>query len=255
MKFIYCLLILLHATIGSIAQTRFIHVFVALCDNKNQGIVKVPAKIGNGQDPANNLYWGARYGVKTYFKNQQDWKLIKTEKNPSPGILERAYFSYTTFNTLLIADAYDGACIKQCTIDYLKAAAGKQDNFIDTSAQGKVITSEINTHLICYIGHNGLMDFELETFPKEQGYFKCETILLACASRGYFKEAIAQSGATPLLWTTNLMCPEAYTLKAAIDGWLLSESPKSIQHRAAQAYASYQHCTLQSALKLLVTGW
>ena len=26
-----------------------IHIFVALCDNENQGIVKVPASIGNGQ--------------------------------------------------------------------------------------------------------------------------------------------------------------------------------------------------------------
>ena len=255
MKFIYSLSIFLSVTIGSFAQTRFIHVFVALCDNKNQGIVKVPAKIGNGQDPVNNLYWGCRYGLKTYFKNQQDWKLIKTEQNPSPGILERVYFSHATFNTLLIADAYDGACIKQCTIDFLETSAGKKDNISDTNAQGKVIATEINPHLVCYIGHNGLMDFELETFPKGKGYFKCETIVLACASQPYFKEAIVQSASTPLLWTTNLMCPEAYTLKAAIDGWLLSESPKSIRQRAAQAYASYQHCSVQSALKLLVTGW
>ncbi|MBS1655648.1 MAG: hypothetical protein JSU05_12430, partial [Bacteroidetes bacterium] len=40
---------------------KTIHVFVALCDNKYQGIVPVPAKIGNGQDPANNLYWGCSF--------------------------------------------------------------------------------------------------------------------------------------------------------------------------------------------------
>ncbi|HST23582.1 MAG TPA: hypothetical protein VLR90_20895, partial [Blastocatellia bacterium] len=36
---------------------RVIHVLVALCDNEHQGIVPVPAKIGNGDDPQNNLYW------------------------------------------------------------------------------------------------------------------------------------------------------------------------------------------------------
>ncbi|MEM6697149.1 MAG: hypothetical protein AAF599_02045, partial [Bacteroidota bacterium] len=46
------------------AQTQTIHVFVALCDNVNQGIVPVPEHLGNGQDANSNLYWGAAYGVK-----------------------------------------------------------------------------------------------------------------------------------------------------------------------------------------------
>jgi len=36
---------------------KTIHVFVALCDNVNQGIVPVSAKLGNGQDIKGNLYW------------------------------------------------------------------------------------------------------------------------------------------------------------------------------------------------------
>lgn len=52
---------LLKAEVGGY---RKVHVFVALADNR-QGIAPVPARIGNGQDPANNLYWGARYGIKT----------------------------------------------------------------------------------------------------------------------------------------------------------------------------------------------
>src|SRR5262249_55809842 len=55
---------------------KLIHVLVALCDNERQGIVPVPARIGDGDDPANNLYWGARFGVKTFFKRANDWKSI-----------------------------------------------------------------------------------------------------------------------------------------------------------------------------------
>ncbi|MDR2238683.1 MAG: hypothetical protein LBE92_21425 [Chryseobacterium sp.] len=55
-------------------KTKTIHVLVALCDNKYQGIVPVPEKIGNGQDPDQNLYWGAAYGVRTYFKKSKEWK-------------------------------------------------------------------------------------------------------------------------------------------------------------------------------------
>src|SRR5207249_4829544 len=40
-------------------SAKVIHVVVALCDNQYQGIVPVPALIGNGDNPAKNLYWGA----------------------------------------------------------------------------------------------------------------------------------------------------------------------------------------------------
>ena len=52
---------------------KLIHVHVALCDNDSQGIVPVPKKIGNGNDPGNNLYWGCGYGVRTFFTNSSDW--------------------------------------------------------------------------------------------------------------------------------------------------------------------------------------
>lgn len=38
-------------------STRIVHVLVALCDNEHQGIVPVPARLGNGEDPERNLYW------------------------------------------------------------------------------------------------------------------------------------------------------------------------------------------------------
>src|SRR5688500_17366703 len=55
---------------------KVVHVFVALCDNEHQGIAPVPAKLGDGRDPANNLYWGAMYGVKTFFRRSPDWKTV-----------------------------------------------------------------------------------------------------------------------------------------------------------------------------------
>ena len=40
--------------INGFSQTRIIHIYVALCDNESQGIVPVPKKIGNGNDPDNH---------------------------------------------------------------------------------------------------------------------------------------------------------------------------------------------------------
>jgi hypothetical protein len=75
-------------------QGKLIHVLVALCDNQYQGIVPVPARIGNGDDPPNNLYWGARFGVKTFFKRAGDWRLITEARNPREEVLERLVFKH-----------------------------------------------------------------------------------------------------------------------------------------------------------------
>jgi len=68
-----------------------VHVFVALADNKNQGIVPVPARLGNGQDPANNLYWGAAFGVKTFFKRALSGKPCRAALGPAPPFWSVAY--------------------------------------------------------------------------------------------------------------------------------------------------------------------
>lgn len=60
------LLAMLVSTQAHCGGVKSIQVFVALCDNVNQGIVPVPAALGDGEDVKNNLYWGARYGVKTH---------------------------------------------------------------------------------------------------------------------------------------------------------------------------------------------
>lgn len=51
------------------------------------------------------------------------------------------------------------------------------------------------------------------------------------------------------------MSPEAYTLKAAVDGWILNETNEQVRERAAQAYHKYQKCGIQGARNLLVSGW
>ena len=69
--------VLFSLTIASAAKCspRVVHVFVALADNQHQGIVPVPPALGNGSDPQHNLYWGAAYGVKTFFKASDEWQL------------------------------------------------------------------------------------------------------------------------------------------------------------------------------------
>jgi len=229
-----------------------IHIFVALCDNKYQGIVPVPAKIGDGQDPGNNLYWGAAFGIRTYFKSSKEWKLIRTEKDDSIK-LERLVFKHSIKNIYLIADAYDGQYIKQCTRDFLNSSSGLLKDTIHV--ENKVIGISGNSKLVSYIGHDGLMDFELpESFINTDNQQR-DVIILACISRNYFSPHLKAANINPLVWTTGLMCPEAYTLHDAITGFINDESDEKIRTRAALAYSKYQRCSEKAARNLLVTGW
>ncbi|WP_417356930.1 hypothetical protein [Flavobacterium sp.] len=231
---------------------KTIHVYVALCDNKYQGIVPVPKAIGNGQDPDNNLYWGCGYGVRTFFKKSTEWKLLKKEKKDTL-IIERLVFKHTSKNYYLIADAYNGKYIKQCTKDFLNSSAGKLKDTLNVN--GTTLGIAGNSKLITYTGHDGLMDFNLyDDYTNSDGK-KRDVIILACYSKSYFGKHLKKANVNPLVWTTGLMCPETYTLHDAITGYIKGEDNTQIQQRAAAAYSKYQKCSEKAAKNLLATGW
>ncbi len=237
-------------------EPRVIRVLVALCDNESQGIVPVPKKIGNGNDPANNLYWGCAYGVKTYFTNSSDWEVVQSFKSFPDQILERVVFRHRISGTLLIADAWKGSLITSCTKKYLQILAGTDNDTIRFTRNGNSQTLlPGSANVVAYVGRDGLMDFSLESPPEHNGSTTREAIILACTSKLYFKDVLKTAGAKPLLWTTNLMAPEAYSLKAALDGWIKNESDEQVQQRTAAAYSIYQHCSLSAAQRLFATGF
>lgn len=236
---------------------RTVHVFVALADNVNQGIVPVPARLGNGEDPEHNLYWGAGGGVKTFFSRSPEWKLLTCKLPTKNEVLERCVFRYRAHDIYLVADAYRGREIQAAILDFLDSAAGlgKEQITILGASQPTVLAIRGGSQLVAYVGHDGLMDAPLPRIPRQKDHADREAIVLACASKQYFSNALRASGADPLLWTTNLMAPEAYTLKSALDGWILGEDHEQIRERAAAAYDKYQKCGIHAARRLLVTGW
>ena len=236
---------------------RSVHVFVALADNQSQGIIPVPAKLGNGEDPERNLYWGSAYGVKTFFARSADWERIACRVKPKAEVLERCVFKHRAANVYLVADAYRGREIRQAILDFLTSAAGDGSEAVSVpTASGDVkLPTRGGANLVAYIGHDGLMDFQLPQFPRKKNEIHRDAIVLACASKQFFSEPVRASGAYPLLWTTGLMAPEAYTLKSALDGWIAGENNEQIRDRAAGAYDKYQKCGFRAAHRLLVSGW
>ena len=210
------------------AETKRIRVFVALCDNKTQGIVPVGEKIGNGDDPEGNLYWGCTDGMAVHFKKSGHWKVVKSESDVSKVILRRMTLKHASADIELVADAYRGAEMKLCLIDFEKAAAsGEYD-------------------LVAYIGHNALMDFALDPPAKVEGN-RTEVVVLCCLSESYFKKRLEALDCTPLLMTSQLMYPGSFILASTIESWRKGEGRGEIRSAAGRAYAKNQKISVKAA--------
>jgi hypothetical protein len=233
-------------------EYKTIHVFVCLCDNKNQGIVRVPEKIGNGQDSGNNLYWGAMYGVKTFFRKSGKWEEIPiTSPEKNAAILDRAAFKLKNASppVYVFAEAYDGACMREALTDFLSSAAGTHQ------VRFKSGETEIDaggfSDAVCFAGHNGLMDMTLEPIPTGgAGMQPGFAAVLACKSRPYFYEMLRLLGTKEFISTKGFMAPEAYTLEAIIVSWASGDSLETIRTRAGEAYAKYQKISASAGINL-----
>jgi len=238
------------------------HVVVALCDNESQGIVPVSSALGDGNSPRTNLYWGALYGVKTFFSRSKSWTRVQTNKPKSPDILERVAFTTkvlrgeTEVSVYLVADAWRGNKIKDATENFIDLSSGKYAELVSIEQKGG--NTKINaggaSHVVTYIGHNGLMDFSISSLVKPANqHTAISSIVLACYSHNYFANKLSKAGSHSLLTTNGLMAPEAYTLEAALVSWFSGHSTLETQTAAAKAYSQYQKAKLSWAKKLFST--
>jgi hypothetical protein len=231
-----------------------VHVLVALCDNVNQGIVPVPAKLGNGADPDNNLYWGALYGIRGYFSRARGWKRVLLQKRLSPAVLERAVFVAPERGThmYVVADAWEGSRIRDTISEFLEMASGRHAETVRVGDESLAAGGE--SHVVAFVGHNGLMNFDAPAAKAGLATPARATIVLACASQPYFEELLRRAEALPLLVTTGLMAPEAYSLEAGLREWFATGNVLAARMAAAAAYARYQRCGQQTARQLFAVG-
>lgn len=212
-----------------LAETKHVKVFVALCDNASQGIAPVPAKIGDGNIPAANLYWGCSDGLAAYFKASRSWKAPVSEKSDDPRILERLVFAHKTLDCTLTAEAWRGSEITAC----LQA-------FEQSLISGK-------HQLVVFIGHNVLMDRAIEP-PKTPASIPCDAMVLCCKSDAYFRDRLQKLQVRPILLTQQFMYPGSFLVHDAITPWYQKKDKTVIRQAAANAYARNQKISQKAAL-------
>jgi hypothetical protein len=234
------------------------HVVVALVDNQHQGIVPVPAALGDGTRPSANLYWGAMYGVRTWFRRSADWKALPISASTNARVLDRALFRREVVRdgrraeVYLVAEAWKGENIRDALHYFLEMDRGLHRQAV--SLPDKHIEAGGSAHVVVFIGHNGLMEFDPPALASSPARAPAHAgIVLACMSDSYFSALLREQGA-PLLMTTGLMAPEAYTLDAALTRWFSGGDAAAVRTSAAQAYARHQKVSERAALRLFTTS-
>jgi hypothetical protein len=233
------------------------HLVVALVDNQHQGIVPVPAALGDGSDPKSNLYWGAMYGVRSFFRRSSDWQLLPVAAAADARILDRVIFrrAFTRNGVpgeiFLVAEAWHGEHIAAAIQRFLEINRGEHLESLRVGE--RMIEAGGAAHVIVFVGHNGLMDFAAPSLPPTRARaMPHASVVLACFSDDYFS-SLLRPDSLPLLMTTGLMAPEAYTIDAALQTWFDGASPTAVRTAAAGAYARYQRVSERAALRLFVS--
>lgn len=179
------------------------HVIVALCDNLHQGIVPVPKAIGNGQAPGSNLYWGAGYGLRSYFSRKAGYSL--RQLSFSGQVLDRIALTKDlpgpghSVKLVVVAEAWDGSAIAAAISRFLRLAAGHDPETIPIPvAGGGSVPAGGDATIVAFVGHDGLMDFPAPSRPVARpGALPRSSIVLACASQQYFSDLIRAGGSHP----------------------------------------------------------
>lgn len=235
-------------------EALVVHVFVALY-GYNYTDYENKRSWEDGANPKTNLYWGAGYGVKTYFTKYDNWELVLEQKNLSDTVLERLVFTKTFSNgalVYLIADAYIGYEMETCLKNYFSALS--EENLDSVVLENMRIAANGNADLIVFNGHNGLMDYLLE--PNEQKCSKLkETAVIACYSGEYFMDYFKKYHTYPLITTKGLIPAEAYILASIIESWAMLKTGKEIRESIIAKYSVIHQCPESEIQWLFATGW
>lgn len=171
--------------------------------------------------PKSDLYWGMRYGIKTYFSEDENWEIVN-KSNPNKTIQEEILFYNNDLKLYAKAKAYHTDSIKRTIIDFIEHAYIAENN-----------------ELLIYVGHDGLMDFTIDVDPSTN---KCDVMVFSCASESHFSPYMDM-----ILSTYTLMAPEAYGVMAAIESWARKDVEEDIRKKTAAAYAKYQKIAISQA--------
>jgi len=232
-----------------------VQVHVPLCDND---VLRCGGgRLGDGDDPAGNLYWATSGGFRGWFgRRGSGWKQVLVARDPQPEVLElrvwrrwvepparlRARGVRERFPVYVVAHAWRGESIRSAMAAYaadLFARAGDVRRI--ELPDGTSIAAGGGARLVAFVGHNGWMDvsgFRWPAAPADAP--RRGTIAVACITEDYLVPAVPSERRVPLLFTRSLLFAGAHAFEGAVTAFALGLDMADIREGAVRAYAAGQ---------------
>jgi hypothetical protein len=248
-------------------------IHVALCDNASQGIVPVPAAIGDGDRPDTNLYWGARYGLRTVFDRAPGWTRETRLVTDKGGVLEFVEYRRRAepqgawreagvtmpFDVRLRAVAWRGRAMAEALTAFTKEVLDPPAETLVLGGDRRIPLND-PARVVGFVGHNGLMDLPPPVWPfkalrgADKPALHRGVFVLACKSRPYFAGELLGPRVHNLAMTQSLMAPESYLVEALVEAFVNGEDAAGLGKACAAAYAKHQKVSETAARRIFAVG-
>jgi hypothetical protein len=230
-----------------------VQVHAPLCDNR---ILRCGnRRIGDGDDSAENLYWGTDEGFVGWFERKgSGWTLaLRTKpggdvieervwrRSFAPGPRWRALGVRRPFWVYVVATAWRGTSIDVGLAAFVAdlfggGARAVRVGDVDLAAGGAA-------QIVAYVGHNRWMDYvqyDWATAARRAGVPGAikGTIAVACDTTDYLAAHIAAPERVPLVLTTDLMFAAAGSFEGTVRAFAEGGDYAAMRGAAADGYAA-----------------
>lgn len=230
-----------------------ITVHVALCSNRS--IWCGSKKLGNGDKPRTNLYWGGASGLTAWFRyRRKGYKQVFRDGGDGKVVVDRVVYRRRVgwiskrwkrfgvtkpFDVYLVGLAYRGRHIGKAVDALIRQTATGAGSTLKLKT-GKTIAIGGRGHLVGYAGHNYLMDtggrwkWPKITRKRPVGYF-----MLACMSAQYLAPRLTHKLTHAVLLTRVFMYPGAFTIDGLIRALSFAQRQRAVFRKGCAYYARY----------------
>lgn len=237
-----------------------VEVHVPLCDSSI--IACGNAKLGDGDNPATNLYWSTTPGFGEWFARKgSGWKkLLATEETGDRDVLAlhvyrrelatpaawRKRGAPRTLVVDLVIHGWRGKAIDRALAAYAADVSGQGEREV-ALPDGTKLAAGGAAQLVAWVGHNRLMDLDKFEWPTP-GKRAIGAVAIACETSPYMKHELSAATRVPLLMTEDFLFANAAPLEAAVLAFAAGGGYPQIRRDATQAYAdvqkeTFKHCS------------
>jgi len=250
-------------------------------DIRHDGVITVTVHVGlyhepglarrdfaRGDDPQNNLYWGALFGLDTHFANAAGWRRAYRDHGDGRRILARSVFHKRVepsehwialgveqpFDVFVLANAWNHSSVVETMEQPIREALCNESTTL--TCESRALQFGAASAIVGYVGPNHMLEEYWDPLARLGGCrpHRRVGVFYACPrSAVVLHMPLIEAGLYPVLFTRSTIVPEAYVVDGILDALLIGDLDAGFVDSAATQYARYQKSVgIETARSLFV---